>query len=277
MRIRNPLAVAFGACFVIALAFCVMTVLALLAERRRVADLVQDDQGLIAMLDTLDESVARSIEEHITAAQQAYELRIKELQDRMEAERQLYEGRIALLQLQSGRNDDACFQRLTALGIQFTRQPDFQSEEGCTRINTVRVAQFGQAKLSSPADMTCRLAEMMAIYERDVLQPLAAELFSSTVTEIAHVGTYNCRVIAGTNTMSEHSRANGIDLSAFTLGDGQTFDVLRDWRTDSPGAEFMRRAAYGACTIFSVALTPQFNEAHANHLHLDAGQSRACH
>ena len=68
---------------------------------------------------------------------------------------------------------------------------------------------------------------------------------------------------------SEHSTANAIDLSGFRLADGTSVSVLGDWRSNGAKARFLRDVRDGACRLFSTALSPDYNEAHADHFHFD--------
>jgi len=52
--------------------------------------------------------------------------------------------------------------------------------------------------------------------------------------------------------------------------------VLKDWRGQTPEAEFLRLAHAGACNYFRVALGPEFNRAHRDHFHLDRGILSTC-
>jgi len=45
--------------------------------------------------------------------------------------------------------------------------------------------------------------------------------------------------------------------------------VLRDWKGSQPNAAFLRDVRDGACRLFSTTLSPDYNAAHADHLHLD--------
>ena len=60
---------------------------------------------------------------------------------------------------------------------------------------------------------------------------IAAEMGA---VEIVHYGTYNCRPIAGTSTLSQHAFANAIDLYGFTLDSGPFYTVSTTGRTSSP-------------------------------------------
>ena len=57
-------------------------------------------------------------------------------------------------------------------------------------------------------------------------------------------------------------------------------ELLEDWPGDGPrgaeGASFLRRVRDGACRVFSTVLTPDYNDAHANHLHLDGAPRSLC-
>jgi hypothetical protein len=105
----------------------------------------------------------------------------------------------------------------------------------------------------------------------------AAEMLAGMgVTDVVHYGTYNCRVIGGTNTLSEHGRANAMDYVAFKLDSGEYYTVLDDWEKNTtnpttPGGKLLYDFAWGAFQdgLYTIMLTPNFNPAHADHLHGD--------
>ena len=68
---------------------------------------------------------------------------------------------------------------------------------------------------------------------------------------------------------SEHATANALDVSGFVLADGRRISVLRDWFGGDEKALFLKRVRDGACELFSTTLSPDYNAAHADHLHLD--------
>ncbi|HST92644.1 MAG TPA: extensin family protein, partial [Brevundimonas sp.] len=63
-----------------------------------------------------------------------------------------------------------------------------------------------------------------------------------------------------------------------TLADGRKVSVLADWDGDGPagpeGSTFLKRIRDGACRAFGTTLSPDYNAAHANHLHLDGAIRR---
>lgn len=129
--------------------------------------------------------------------------------------------------------------------------------------------------------LTCGMALALASFER-ILQEEAARTFHSPVARIEQLGTYSCREIAAyPGWVSEHSYANAIDLSRFTLRNGTTIDVQRDFdKGDGPPARpagaFLRAISQRGNDedVFSHVLTPFFNAAHRNHFHLDLSRFR---
>jgi hypothetical protein len=96
------------------------------------------------------------------------------------------------------------------------------------------------------------------------------------VTDIVHYGTYNCRVISGTKTLSQHGLANAIDIAGFKFKTGAYWTLLKHWEKGvkvpkTSAGTFLRWFADTAHAkkIFNVILTPEFNAGHANHFHVD--------
>ena len=97
------------------------------------------------------------------------------------------------------------------------------------------------------------------------------------VVTIQHMGTYNCRVIAQTDTLSQHSFGNAIDLAGFEFSDGELWTLVGDWEHDTSSgfstdaAEWLYETAYRWHDeeIWNIILTPNYNPAHDDHFHVD--------
>lgn len=108
------------------------------------------------------------------------------------------------------------------------------------------------------------------------LLELGELLQQKDAVEVAHIGTYNCRVIAGTSTLSEHSFGYAIDLGGFTLEGGQYLSVYDDWEdgVDEPvtfEGQWLKDLTDERFEqdIFNIILTPEYNAAHDDHFHVD--------
>lgn len=164
-----------------------------------------------------------------------------------------------------------CLAALPQTGWEFTVIPDNLRADGCGWEAAVRLSG-GPVKLSSPAVLTCAMAQALADWEPDI-QQAAQTSFGTGVRTLHHLGTYNCRPIRGNSSrLSEHAHANALDLSAVTLTDGRRI-VLKSSSIDDP---FFTAIARSACRHFRVVLGPRFNPAHRDHLHLDLGPFRSC-
>ncbi len=168
----------------------------------------------------------------------------------------------------------ACRAALRAGGVSFVDQPE--REEGfCSTRDTLRAA----SRLSPTAPvMTCPLALRYALWERQVVEPAAHAIVGSSVARVDQLGTYACRTLYGRTGArpSEHARANALDVAGFRLVDGRRITVLKDFRSDTPEGRFVRAARDGACQVFGVTLSPDYNAEHADHLHLNPAGYHLC-
>ncbi|MEW9855543.1 extensin family protein [Novosphingobium sp. M1R2S20] len=121
---------------------------------------------------------------------------------------------------------------------------------------------------------TCAVGAGLARWLQHGVQPAAESLLGVRVEAIEHYGTNNCRRIGGgeTGSWSEHATGNAIDIAAFVLEDGRRIVVRRDWAEGDAAAAFLQIARDTACHEFSTVLSPDYNAAHADHLHLDQAQ-----
>ena len=114
------------------------------------------------------------------------------------------------------------------------------------------------------------------LWEQEVVGPAAEAILGEEVDRILSYGSFSCRNIAGSSNLSEHGKANAIDIQGFRLADGRVIDVREHWREDSEFGEFLDEVHGGACQLFSVVLGPDYNAAHADHFHFDMGGSSLC-
>lgn len=178
------------------------------------------------------------------------------------------------------RDVDACHDALSAASVTFTEMPA-RSQGQCGYTEAVEISSSLAAWEPNPGapkdlPMTCGLAAKLHLWERHVVIPASEKYLGSAVEEIKVFGTFQCRTVADTDKLSEHAFAKAIDVAAFVLADGRTISVLRDYYAKGAEGDFLREIRQRACDIFDVTLGPDYNEAHANHFHLDVGGQRAC-
>jgi hypothetical protein len=174
------------------------------------------------------------------------------------------------------QNPQLCLQALRRSDIEFRPLEDRAGGE-CPLVNIVQVSTAG-VRFNQSFTASCSLAAGWEIFRHSTLQQAAEKHFNQPVTKVEHVGTYACRNVYNRERLSEHARANAIDITAFVLADGTRVTVARDWNNNrqSQKAAFLRDVHQGACRAFNVVFGPDYNAAHANHFHFDMGGFWAC-
>lgn len=177
-----------------------------------------------------------------------------------------------------------CRALLARAGVRFAPLPPRRDGPACGYGDGIRLLPGGARRIDfAPADLgtACPVAAALATWEWEVVQPAAQAHFGRSVTRIDHLGSYSCRRLYGraTGGWSEHASADAVDVAGFRLADGTRISVARDWRSGAKGA-FLHDVRDGACRLFATTLSPDYNAAHADHLHLDQAHRpagwRAC-
>jgi hypothetical protein len=101
--------------------------------------------------------------------------------------------------------------------------------------------------------------------------PLATSL-GSTISDLDNFDSFECRGrnrIAGAM-LSEHGKANALDVRAIKLANGQSIGL-----TDRTLSRDVReRVLHSVCSRFSTVLGPGSDWYHEDHIHLDLAQRR---
>jgi hypothetical protein len=134
----------------------------------------------------------------------------------------------------------------------------------------------------APPPLACPLAAGLVLWEREVVEPAAERRLGAHVVAIEHFGSYACRRLYGraTGDWSEHARARALDVAGFRLSDGRRITVARGWTRPGSARAFLHDVRDGGCRLFATVLSPDYNAAHRDHLHLDDARRvmgwRAC-
>jgi hypothetical protein len=182
---------------------------------------------------------------------------------------------------------ETCEERLAALEVTFeaSRIPLHDSPSGWFQCGAAQVVRYkrgpDQIRYSTSPKMTCQMALALPQFER-IVQEEAERHFGKSVVKIRQRGTYNCREIkAYPGWVSQHSFANALDVSEFTLKGGKVITVedhygREEVAPDKDESRFLRAVAHRLYDedVFSSVLTPRFDRAHRNHFHFDMASFR---
>ena len=179
------------------------------------------------------------------------------------------------------RPDAATRQCLADLGrerVRYKALPDRTFAGGCSALGAVQLLDIG-VPVTNLGAMTCPLARQFGRWAREAVQPAASAWLGSRVVRIESFGTYSCRPVNGRagGRLSEHGRANAVDVAAFLLADGRKVTVAEGWSGGDEDVRRFLRAVHGAgCRRFQVGLGPDANALHRDHLHFDMCRGPYC-
>jgi hypothetical protein len=169
----------------------------------------------------------------------------------------------------------ACQMELAKVAV-FTPLPLLAGPGECGAVDAVLLEGVilpDQAKVAivPPATLRCPMAEAIAFWLREDVAPAALKL-GAPLRALDNFDSYDCR---GRNrvrgaTLSEHGRANALDVRALRLANGQVIgltdvNVAKDWREALRGS---------ACARFSTVLGPGSDGKHEEHIHIDLAERR---
>ena len=166
-----------------------------------------------------------------------------------------------------------CHRLLQEASIGYSPLPPVTAGPQCGYDNGVALTRDQPQSIAySPAAKTsCPMAASLVLWENQIVKAAAREHLGTTVEQIITYGSYSCRRIGGgeSGNFSEHATANAIDIAAFRLADGRTVSVAGHWNANDERSRFLKEVRDGACDIFATTLSPDYNKAHADHLHFD--------
>ncbi|MGJ5202950.1 extensin family protein [Bradyrhizobium sp. HKCCYLR20261] len=140
------------------------------------------------------------------------------------------------------------------------------------RLEAVVLPDKRRVTLTPAATMRCTMAAAVANWVRSDLAPLAARL-GSPIAALDNYDSYQCRGrnnVAGAQ-MSEHGRANALDVRGFKLADGRMIEL-----TDRTQPRDLRETVlHSVCTHFATVLGPDSDWYHEDHIHLDLAERRS--
>ncbi len=168
-------------------------------------------------------------------------------------------------------NDAMCRAALAEAGVQFEPMEDLVVDYNCGIAGRGRLTNLVQARIAA-IETRCATTLRLAMWEHHVVQPAAEKVLGTAVSRLRQIGSYNCRRMRTAqgqdNGWSSHATADAIDIVGLDLSDGRSLNLLSDWGTGGPEADFLRQIGRGACDWFRVVLGPDYNRLHADHFHL---------
>jgi hypothetical protein len=155
--------------------------------------------------------------------------------------------------------------------------PDIHGAGGCggedlVRLEAVVLPDKRRVSVKPAAILRCHMATAVADWIRTDMAQLASSL-GTVITDLDNFDSYECRGrnrVAGAK-LSEHGRANALDVRALKLANGQSI-ALTDRTTPRDLRESVLQSM---CARFSTVLGPGSDWYHEDHIHLDLMERRS--
>ncbi len=120
-------------------------------------------------------------------------------------------------------------------GIEYVAVPSEPLKEGScgtpAGVELISIGRNPQVSLSAPAVVTCEMVAALDKWLKSDLQPAAHENLGSPIIRLEVMSAYSCRNAYGRkkSRLSEHGRANALDIRSFITQRGDAVEVLNDW------------------------------------------------
>ena len=154
--------------------------------------------------------------------------------------------------------------------------PDIHGPGGCggddlVKLEAIVLPDKHRVAVTPPATLRCSMATAIADWVRTDVVSLTAGL-GSEPSALDNYDSYECRGfnrIPGAH-LSEHGRANALDVRAIKLADGHSIEL-----TDRTVPRDLRESfLHSVCTRFTTVLGPGSDWYHEEHIHLDLMERR---
>ncbi|MCP1837946.1 hypothetical protein ACVIHI_000681 [Bradyrhizobium sp. USDA 4524] len=170
----------------------------------------------------------------------------------------------------------ACRQALTEEIAIAPSIPDIHGAGGCggedlVRLEAIVLADKRKVAVKPAAILRCKMAAAVADWVRTDIAPLAQNL-GGGISNLDNFDSFECRGrnrVAGAQ-LSEHGRANALDVRALGLANGKSISL-----TDRSVPRTLRETVlHSVCARFSTVLGPGSDWYHEDHIHLDLIERR---
>jgi len=154
--------------------------------------------------------------------------------------------------------------------VQPVRKVNDRGACGIARPLKVSALVGGGVSLGPVATINCPMTAAVERWLAQSVQPAAMAWFGMPVVEVQQISAYACRTKNNERgaSLSEHAFGNALDVAGFTLANGHTITVKRDWNGAINAKSFLHEIFAAACQQFKTVLGPGVKY-HGDHFHLD--------
>jgi hypothetical protein len=158
--------------------------------------------------------------------------------------------------------------------------PPFGEPGGCGSAAPLWVTSIAGIGLSPPIITNCDMAEALYGWIGTSLAVGAADDLGKQLVRVNTASDYVCRRrnSLASGKISEHGKANALDIASLQFSDGSRMSIKGGWSGLkaklglSKNSVFLKRIRRDACIRFTTVLGPGSDKYHGDHFHVDLAQ-----
>lgn len=175
-----------------------------------------------------------------------------------------------------------CARRLRGLNVKYTTLSPIGKENSCGAPAPLEVSHIAGVAIKPVGQFTCDMVEALHGWIASSVVPAAREHLKKQVITINNASSYVCRRRNGlaNGKLSEHAKANALDIATLVFDDGSTINIKGDWfglkqlvGTSAKG-NFLRQIRRDSCIRFTTVLGPGSDRYHGDHFHIDVARRK---
>lgn len=175
-----------------------------------------------------------------------------------------------------------CKARLQNLMLEHAPPQSIGNSGGCGAPAAITVSSVAGVEINPPAELTCDMAEALHGWVSSSVAPAARINLKKKLVRINNASAYACRRRNNSKTgkLSEHAKANALDIATLGFEDGSTISIKGDWSGlkqlvgMSAQGNFLRQIRRDACIRFTTVLGPGSDAYHGDHFHIDVARRK---
>ena len=175
-----------------------------------------------------------------------------------------------------------CKMKLAGIAISYKALPAFGGPEACGAAAPLEVNAIAGVAISPPIITNCDMAEALYGWIGTSLAMGAVQDLGKQLVRVNTASDYVCRRRnnLGTGKLSEHGKANALDIASLQFSDGSVMSIKGDWSIlkaklgVSNNAAYLKRIRRDACIRFTTVLGPGSDVYHGDHFHVDLAERR---
>jgi hypothetical protein len=175
-----------------------------------------------------------------------------------------------------------CAQRLAGLNIQYEPLSPIGNENSCGAAAPLEVTHIAGVAIKPAGQFTCDMVEALHGWIGSSVVTAAKQYLNKRVVTINNASSYVCRRRNGlaSGKLSEHAKANALDIATLAFDDGSTINIKGDWSGlrqlvgASAKGNFLRQIRRDSCIRFTTVLGPGSDRYHGDHFHIDVARRK---